>query len=82
MNLGNAAHYDLDNEWTVVIWAAEKPDHQHRNSWLVFPNIGRAGLAVELAHGTLSWDARVLKHRSTVPDAANGNEYGTALFSV
>ena len=83
VNLGSAAHYDLDNGQTVVIWAAEKPDHQHRKWWLVFPNIGRAGLAVELAHGTLvSWDARVSKHRSTVPDAANGNEYGMALFSV
>jgi len=77
VNLGNPSHFDLDNSLCVSFWVSRngKPV---LNWCFIMPNAsinGSKGVVIVLSHGALvSWDGRVLKHCSSIPDVEDGNE--------
>jgi hypothetical protein len=66
-NLGNSSHVDLDCSPCAAVWAERYPGTA-RGWYLVYPNVGKRGLAIQLSHGTvIAWDGRYLRHCSAVP---------------
>lgn len=66
INLGNAAHYDVnDDSESVAVWVELKPG-QAKNWYFILPNVsykGSSGLVVKLHHGVaISWDGRKIYH--------------------
>jgi ribosomal protein S4 len=83
-NLGNSSHFDTsDNSFSCSIWGEK---HQRRaESWyFVLPNMsfnGSSGIVIRLRHGVaISWDGRIHRHCSSVPDPGPDNNVYGCMF--
>ncbi len=81
VNLGNSAHYDVnDSSISVGVWVEEKPG-QSKNWYFILPNVsykGSQGVVIKLHHGAIiSWDGRSIYHCTSSTDVGFDNKvYG------
>jgi hypothetical protein len=83
-NLGNSSHFDSsDGSSSCSIWAETKL--RRADSWyFVLPNLsfnGSKGIVIKLRHGVaISWDGRIIRHCSSVPDIGPDNNVYGCMF--
>ena len=77
MDLGNYAHYDInDRSVSVSLWL-EKVRGRAKNWYFILPNVeidGSRGAAIELTDGTvISWDGSLVYHCTSVTEVGEDN---------
>ena len=94
-NYANEAHIDPNDDTKgIIIWHEKAPptaikgyDSNIKNWYFLFPDMEifvngtwQKGVAIPLRHGTIvSWDARVLRHCTAIPEIINDE---TAAFGT
>jgi hypothetical protein len=83
-NIGNSGHIDnADGSRSIAVWVEEEPGRA-KNWAFIIPDVsinGSRGVVIKLFHGAVvSWDGRIIRHCSSLPQPGDDNNVYGCMF--